>query len=107
MCGPKRTPRVGLLVAGLSLIGMLSCASSPPPGAVYVERGPPRERVEVIGPTPAPNFVWMRGYWSWSGGDYVWNPGRWVAVERGYHKWVPGHWVGTRRGWYWVEGHWR
>ena len=98
--------RAFALVGAVSLAALLSCSSSPPPGTVYAQRGPPPDRVEVIETAPGPNYAYTRGYWVWTGNDYTWTPGRWVVVERGYNRWVPGHWNHNRFGWYWVDGHW-
>jgi hypothetical protein len=92
-----------VLAAGV----LFACASNPPPGEVVVVRRPPPNRVEVIAVSPGRNHVWVGGHWRWTGNDYDWVPGRWVAPERGYRRWVPGHWAHTKRGYYWVEGHWR
>ncbi len=72
-----------------------------------VSRRPPLDRVEIIGPMPAPGYVWTRGYWAWSAGEYMWVPGQWVLVSPGYRAWVPGRWIRTTRGWYWRSGYWR
>jgi hypothetical protein len=93
------------IAAGLALV--IACAPTPPPGVVYVDRGPPVDRTEVIIQRPGPDFVWIKGHWRWDGRDYDWVPGHWAAIERGYRSWAPGHWAHHRRGWYYVEGHWR
>lgn len=98
------------ILAGLGLLlGALSCAPQPEVGVgvVYVDRQPPRARIEVLGVAPSQNLVWLTGHWSWVGGNYVWVPGQWAAVAPGYSAWVAGRWIHTRRGWYFVEGHWR
>lgn len=92
----------GLLVATMS-----ACSPPPPPGVVYVARRPPPRRAEVIGSRPAPGHVYVRGFWRWQGDDYIWVPGHWSVVERGFREWVPGSWRHGRRGWYYVDGHWR
>ncbi len=91
----------------LLLLAAAACAPLPPPGVVYVSRRPPPDRVDVVVMRPGPGYAWVRGYWRWDRDDYVWMPGRWVVIERGYRGWAPGRWVHHRRGWYWVEGHWR
>ena len=94
------------LGVSLALLAALGCAGGMSLGVVYTERRPPPDRVEVIVGAPAPDYVWMRGYWRWERNDFFWVPGHWVPVERGYHKWVPGHWTQKHHRWYWVEGHW-
>lgn len=93
----------GLVSAAFLILG---CAPMPSVGVVYVERRPPPERVEVIRVAPRPGVVWVAGYWSWGGADYLWVPGRWVPADRGYHRWSRGRWHHSRRGWYRSEGHW-
>lgn len=97
-----------LIGAGLLLAG-LSCAPQPEVGvdAVFIDRRPPRDRIEVVGVAPGRGMVWRRGHWGWMGGDYSWVPGSWIAVAPSHRSWAPGRWVHTRRGWYFVEGHWR
>lgn len=96
-----------MLALGGVLLGTAACASAQTPRRVYVRVAPPAERVEVVTVSPGPGHVWVKGYYRWTGRAYVWVPGRWVVVRRGYHTWVPGHWAHDRHGWYWIEGHWR
>lgn len=101
----NRRPVVGLW--GVATILIVGCAHNPPPGAIYVERRPPLDRVEAVVVSPGPGHVWIRGAWRWERNTYVWAPGHWVPVRRGFKRWVPGHWAHGRRGWYWIDGHWR
>ncbi len=57
------------------------------PGEVVVYRAPPPMPPEVE-PPPAPSagYVWVSGYWEWSG--------RWT--------WVDGHWAPSRPGYVWT-----
>lgn len=73
---------------------------------VYVRVGPPPPPHQVVVVRPGPAYVWTPGYQSWSGGRYVWVPGRWRMPPAGYRVWVAGRWVASPRGWYWVSGHW-
>ena len=90
----------------VSLALILACAPTPAPGVVYVDRGPPADRTEVIVERPGRDFVWIKGHWRWDGREYNWAPGHWAPLQYGYRDWVPGHWAHYRRGWYYVEGHW-
>ena len=98
-------------VAGASsfllLASLLACAPSRRPGAVYVVREPPAERVEVIGAAPGREYVHLRGHYVVDRGEYLWVPGRWERIPRGRRSFVEGHWARAREGWYWVDGHWR
>jgi len=66
---------------------------------------PPEPRVEVIGVPPAPDYVWLGGYWSWVGGRHEWVPGRWSPPKPGHH-WVAHQWVREGDGWRLKPGHW-
>ena len=86
---------------------LTACLVAPPRGAVFVRTRPPAAIVEVRGTTPGPGHVWIAGYHTWRGSEYVWVPGHW---DRGPHPgavWVNGQWKHHRDGWYWVDGHWK
>lgn len=72
-------------------------------GVVTVE--PPAPRVEVVGVAPYPGYIWVGGYWRWTGSRHEWITGHWQAPRRGYH-WAPHRWVHERDGWHLSEGHW-
>lgn len=76
---------------------------------VYVPTAPPVPRVEVI-PVLPPERVeierWQPGYWRWSGHEYVWVEGHYMARPRARAEWVSGRWEQRPRGWVYVEGHW-
>lgn len=83
------------------------CATTPPPGRVYVVDRPPPLRAEVIPMRPGRAYVWVPGYWNRAPRGYVWVAGRYAVPPRARRVWVPGGWQHTRGGWYFVEGHWR
>jgi WXXGXW repeat (2 copies) len=98
------------LLLGATVALLAACVPLPPPGAVFIGArfGPPAPRVEVIGVAPGPGFVWIRGFYRWNGGAYLWVPGRWERPPYARAVWVPGRWVRhPRQGWYWVDGRWR
>ncbi|WP_049623029.1 YXWGXW repeat-containing protein [Frateuria defendens] len=69
---------------------------------------PPPPRVVEVEPRPRPGYLWARGYWHWSGRQYVAVPGHWEAVRPGY-RYVHPHWEHRRDGWHlrlgvWVSG---
>lgn len=100
--------RLAVVAAGL-LLTSVACATNPQPqtGVVYVRRGPPRPRVEVIEVAPSPAHVWIGGHWGWQEREYVWVPGRWERPAAEYREWVPGRWARDRQGWFWIEGRWK
>jgi hypothetical protein len=98
--------RFALVAMATTLLG--ACATAAPPRErVYVRVAPPPARVEVVGRSPGPGYVWVKGYYRWNGAAYRWVPGHWAVRERGARAWVAGRWAHDRYGWYWVEGHWR
>jgi hypothetical protein len=99
-----RAAAATLALASAMLVG---CVVSPAP-AYYgetVQVAPPAPQVEVVGVAPAPGYVWLGGYWGWSGGRYAWNAGHWEAGRPGYH-WVPHRWVAYHGGYRMQQGHW-
>ena len=74
---------------------------------VYVDRAPPAAYNEVVTVAPGPGYVWVGGYYGWSGRDYLWNRGYWSLPARGYTTRNPGYWHRDGRGHYWVAGNWR
>jgi len=77
--------------------------------AVFVRIAPPRPVVERVVPAPGPRFVWVGGYYRWSGRAYVWVPGRWVVPPHPGAVWVTPAWsfAPARGGYVFVVGHWR
>jgi WXXGXW repeat (2 copies) len=74
---------------------------------VIVSRAPPAVQVETQTVSPGPRYVWTRGYWRWTGDDFVWVPGSWVERPRVASVWVEGQWQRRPGGWVWVAGHWQ
>ena len=74
---------------------------------VVVTRTPPAVRVETETVAPGPGYVWTRGYWRWTGRDYVWVSGTWVSRPRPAAVWVQGQWIRSGGGWVYVSGHWQ
>jgi WXXGXW repeat (2 copies) len=90
-----------------SVVGLAACMPLPPAGVVYVGTAPPAYRVEVVGVSPGPDFIWIRGYWGWGDAGYYWVPGRWVRRPYAGARWEYGSWRHARGGWYWTPGAWR
>jgi hypothetical protein len=84
----------------------------PAPQPVYEERewhvdvAPPPPRAEQPPPPPGPGYMWVGGYWGWSGREHVWIGGHWEVERRG-EMWVPGHWEHHGHDWWWRPGHWQ
>jgi hypothetical protein len=67
----------------------------PPPAVIY----------EPVPPPPAVGYVWVPGYWGWSGERYVWIRGRHVYGRPGY-VWRPDRWDHRGERWHRVSGGW-
>jgi hypothetical protein len=96
----KKQLFISALAATLLLAG---CVVAPTPYSyydepVYVE--PPPPRVEYPGYAPVAGYVWIGGYWNWTGHRHEWVPGRWDAPHPG-HRWVEPRW--ERDGNYWRQ----
>ncbi len=51
-------------------------------------------------------FLWIPGYWNWSGQNYVWTQGVWSAPPNPAEVWIPAQWTWNGNMWLWCEGHW-
>jgi hypothetical protein len=71
---------------------------------VYVRIAPPAPRHEVV-PVVRSGWVWVPGYWNWTGHRYVWVRGHRVHARHGAH-WVPHNWVEDHGRWRMDRGHW-
>lgn len=98
-----------LLVAALASVSVLMSACVVAPMDPYYDQPvrlpPPPPRSEYQGYQPAPDYVWMSGYWGWGGVRYEWMPGRWEAPRQG-HIWVPHRWERNGDHWRQSGGRW-
>lgn len=103
----KRILGTAVILGGLSLacLSLTGCAGGG--YAFYASTPPPAVRFEQRGIAPGAGYVWIDGYWGYSGGRYAWVPGRWDRPPRGRSRWEAGRWE-TRKGRYqYRQGHWR
>lgn len=93
------------VVAGASLLTTAAYAQD----VIYLHTAPPPPRVEAI-PVLPPERVevdrWQPGYWRWTGDEYAWVDGHYVAAPQRGAVWVPGRWQEDSRGWFYMQGHW-
>lgn len=89
-------------VVASSIAGFAGEAFAQPP---YPPLPPPR--YEVVPPPRGPRFIWEPGHWQWTGVQYAWVPGRYIARRPHYAQYAPGHWEARRGAWVWVPAHWR
>ena len=67
--------------------------------------GPPPPRAEAPTLQPSPDYVWITGFWKWTGINYDWVDGRWIKAKKG-KVWVPGAWEQVGARWVWKPGKW-
>jgi hypothetical protein len=91
-------------LGGMLLVGCVVAPSQPYYGEPVLV-APPPPRVEVIGVAPGPGYVWIDGYWGWSGHRHEWRPGRWEHGRPGHH-WRPHRWERDGRHWKEHRGRW-
>ena len=104
---PVSTYRVLLsLGSALMFTGCIATVRARP-GVLYVQQAPPPRLVEVIGPPPSPNHIWIAGHHEWRGREYVWVAGRFEVIPPGFGRYEQGKWMHERAGWFWQEGRWR
>jgi WXXGXW repeat (2 copies) len=100
-----------LIPAGLLMSALLSGCVIAPARPYYaaddevVMAAPPPPQQEYIGVAPAVGYVWLGGYWGWTGRSHVWVGGHWDA-PRGGQRWMPHTWIQMRGGWHLRPGHW-
>jgi hypothetical protein len=68
---------------------------------------PPAPIVEAIPVCPYPDYVWIGGFWGWSGLGWYWHAG--YYAPRPFHgaAWISGGWGRAGGRWAWHAGHWR
>ena len=100
----------GLLhvAAAITVSALMSACVMAPVDPYYdqpVRLPPPPPRHEYLGYAPAPDYVWISGYWGWGGARYEWIPGRWEAPRPGY-QWMPHRWERSGDHWRQSGGRW-
>jgi hypothetical protein len=88
------------------------------PAPTYVECPRKPERVIIVRECPpapvreyrphcsAPNFVWVRGHWTYRKGTWCWISGAWRKPPNRHCIWKPGKWVAVGNAWQWRSGRW-
>jgi hypothetical protein len=75
-------------------------------GATCVDEAPPPAKVEVMGTSPAPGYIWMPGYYVYyAKTGYQWDDGHWEAARPGYH-WNAPYWEQMGSKWVFTPGDW-
>lgn len=101
--------RLLLLAALILAAGVVSgCYSAYDTHAseMYADQPPPPPYAESVGPAPGPGWVYVPGYWTWTGRRYVWVDGNWRRPPRQGHIWVSGAWVAHSGRYRYLPGRW-
>jgi WXXGXW repeat (2 copies) len=77
------------------------------PQEVVVDTAPPPPLTEYIGVAPGPGYLWIGGYYHWSGARWVWNRGHYSLPPRPGQRWIGARYEvrGGRR--VYIRGYWR
>jgi hypothetical protein len=80
---------------------------SAPAGEVVVSDAPPAPVYETVGIAPGPGFLWIDGYYHWSGVRWVWYRGHYARPPHPGAAWVRARYEvrGGRR--VYIAGFWR
>ena len=73
---------------------------------VVVVEAPPPPRHEVRMERPAPDYVWVDGYWAWRGRHHEWVPGRWERPPHSHATWIAPRWEHRNGSYVFIEGTW-
>jgi hypothetical protein len=68
---------------------------------------PPPTPQETVPPAPAPNAVWVAGYWIYDGRAYTWSGGHWEVPPPYAHSYVPAHSEVRNGQAVYVPGYWQ
>lgn len=109
-----------LASSGVAGLGVLGCevmvarqpqavyVAAQPPAYVIVAEAPPAPQIVERRPAPpAAEYVWVDGYYSWSGRAYVWETGRWAVPPHAHAVWVGPRYERDQRGNRYTAGHWQ
>ena len=95
-----------IMAAAVTAFVVAACESYGAAGVMYVQSAPPPVQYEVVSVAPGPGFIWVSGYWEWTGVQYAWVSGRWQRPPSGYTVWVGPRYERVRSGWRYRPGHW-
>jgi YXWGXW repeat-containing protein len=90
-----------IFVAAMLLGGVSALAAQVSIG-IRIGPPPPARVVRVLPPRPAPEFMWIEGYWYPVGSRYRWHEGYWTRPPYEGARWVPARHDGER----FYEGYW-
>ncbi|GFO56091.1 hypothetical protein GMSM_30980 [Geomonas sp. Red276] len=98
---------VALLLSTVFIVTVPASSSAAVSVGISVTFAPPALPVYVQPPPPAPDYIWVPGYWAWDPEyGYYWVPGTWVPAPYPGWLWTPGYWAWDNGVYFWNEGYW-
>ncbi len=73
---------------------------------VWIHRAPPPPRREYPSVVTGDGWIWLSGYWYWTGITFVWRPGFWSRPPVPGHVWVRDGWIHREGRYQYVPGRW-
>src|SRR5476649_2886517 len=68
---------------------------------------PPPAYTETVPPSPAPNAIWIPGYWALDRRGYAWVSGAWEIPPPNAHTYIAAHWEDQGDRYVYVPSSWR
>jgi hypothetical protein len=68
---------------------------------------PPAPLADTVTPSPAPNALWVPGYWDFNGTTYTWTAGHWEIPPPMSTTYVAAHWETRAGANVFVRGYWQ
>ena len=68
---------------------------------------PPPAYTETVSAPPAPNAIWVPGYWTFDGRQYSWVAGVWEIPPPNARAYVAAHWEREGDRYVYVQSSWR
>jgi hypothetical protein len=93
--------------AGLIFAGLLGLATAAWAEVVVKMAPPAPQSMAVVGSAPGPKYVWIDGYYRWSGNRYVWVSGKWIVPPRAGAIWIAARWVPRDGSYVFIAGRWQ
>lgn len=89
------------LLGAMLLVGV-SAANAQISIGIRIGPPPPPRVVRILPPRPAPEYVWVEGYWYPVRRHYKWHDGYWTRTPYEGARWVPAYHDGEQ----FFEGYW-
>jgi hypothetical protein len=87
-----------------ALLLMLALPLASQARSLDAPKAPPSEPVYEVDPGDRNGYTRVTGHWEWTGENYMWSPGKWVADKEG-SVWVADSWAQRGKKWHLTPGH--